>query len=175
MLAALRKVFLLLALMSVPGFAGPTDGDAAPGFRLQDQNNNWHQLDDYQGQWLVLFFYPKADTPGCTTEACEFRDNIFAFEDLGAAVIGVSLDDVKSQEAFADKYSLPFPLLSDAKMNVAKAYGVLTTFRDMRVAARQTFLIDPAGKIARHYKKVDPATHSKQVLADLNELLEPSA
>ena len=175
MLAVLRKVLFILALMSVPGFAGPTDGDTAPGFRLQDQNNNWHQLEDYRGQWLVLFFYPKADTPGCTTEACEFRDNIFAFEDLGAAVIGVSLDDVKSQEAFAAKYSLPFPLLSDAKMDVAKAYGVLTTFRDVQVAARQTFLIDPAGKIARHYGKVDPATHSKQVLADLNELLEPSA
>ena len=175
MLAVLRNVFFVLALTSVPGFAGPTDGDAAPGFRLQDQNNNWHQLEDYRGQWLVLFFYPKADTPGCTTEACEFRDNIFAFEDAGATVVGVSLDDVQSQEAFAAKYSLPFALLSDAKMEVAKAYGVLTKFRDMQVAARQTFLIDPAGKIAKHYEKVDPASHSKQVLADLEELLQPSA
>lgn len=175
MLVALRNVLLTLTLLSVPGFAGPTEGTSAPGFRLQDQNNQWHKLEDYQGQWLVLFFYPKADTPGCTTEACEFRDNIFAFEDLGAAVVGISLDDVESQEAFAAKYSLPFPLLSDSETGVARAYGVLTTFRDMQVAARQTFLIDPDGKIARHYGSVDPASHSQEVLADLNALLEPSA
>jgi peroxiredoxin Q/BCP len=175
MLVALRNALLVTILVSVSSLAGPPEGAVAPGFRLQDQNNQWHQLEDYRGQWLVLFFYPKADTPGCTTEACEFRDNIFAFEDLGAAVVGVSLDDVASQEAFAAKYSLPFALLSDAKMSVAEAYGVLTTFRDMQVAARQTFLIDPDGNIARHYGKVDPASHSKQVLADLNELLGPSA
>jgi len=175
MFATLRNALCIMALLSVPGFAGPTDGDTAPGFRLQDQNSQWHQLEDYQGQWLVLFFYPKADTPGCTTEACEFRDNIFAFEDAGAAVVGVSLDDVESQDAFAAKYSLPFPLLSDAQKSVAEAYGVLTSFRGMEVAARQTFLINPEGKIAVHYSKVDPASHSKEVLADLNKLIDPSA
>ena len=154
--------------------AAPSDGDAAPGFRLQDQNSEWHNLEDYRGQWVVLFFYPKADTPGCTTEACEFRDNIFAYEEAGATVVGISLDDVASQEAFAEKYHLPFSLLSDAKHEVADAYGVLTTYGSMKVAARQTFLIDPQGMIAKHYKKVDPKTHSKEVLKDLGELVEPT-
>ena len=167
----LRGAVLGLALVCLPALAGPMKGDSAPEFRLQDQNNEWHALEDYRGRWVVLFFYPKADTPGCTTEACEFRDNIFAFEDLGAVVMGVSLDDVASQEAFANKYSLPFPLLSDAKQSVAKSYGVLTSFRGMQVAARQTFLIDPRGNIAVHYDKVDPKSHSQQVLTDLNRLV----
>ncbi len=172
MLTIIRSLFLGMTLACAPVLAGPTDGDSAPEFRLQDQNNQWHTLDDYRGRWVVLFFYPKADTPGCTKEACEFRDNIFAFEDLGAAVVGISLDDVASQEAFAEKYSLPFPLLSDAGKDVAQSYGVLTTFRGIQVAARQTFLIDPDGDIAVHYSKVDPASHSKQVLTDLNKLME---
>src|SRR5262245_23764621 len=110
--------------------AAPKVGEAAPDFRLQDQNSQWHALEDYAGKWTVLYFYPKADTPGCTTEACEFRDNIFAFEEAGVAILGVSLDDVSSQKEFAEKYHLPFPLLSDAKQQVATSYGVLTTFRD---------------------------------------------
>jgi thioredoxin-dependent peroxiredoxin len=151
--------------------AAPMQGQSAPGFRLQDQNNEWHALADYSGQWVVLYFYPKADTPGCTTEACEFRDNIFAYEELGAAILGVSLDDVASQKEFSEKYHLPFPLLSDAKQEVATTYGVLTTFRDMPVASRQTFLIDPQGRVAKHYENVDPATHSTEVLADLKTLM----
>lgn len=151
--------------------AAPAVGDAAPAFRLQDQNFEWHALEDYRGQWVVLYFYPKADTPGCTTEACEFRDNIFAYEDMGAAVVGVSLDDVASQADFAEKYSLPFPLLSDARQEVAELYGVLTSFGNMQVADRQTFLINPAGQIAKHYARVDPAQHSAEVLADLKALM----
>jgi peroxiredoxin Q/BCP len=153
--------------------AAPALGDAAPDFRLQDQNNQWHELADYRGQWVVLYFYPKADTPGCTTEACEFRDNIFAYEDLGAAVLGVSLDDVASQAEFAEKYSLPFPLLSDAQQDVAGKYGVLRDFGGMAVADRQTFLIDPEGRVAKHYGsgEVDPAKHSTEVLADLKSLM----
>ena len=119
---------LVLALNISLGLANPEMGEIAPDFHLQDQNNQWHELEDYRGKWLVLYFYPKADTPGCTTEACEFRDNIFAFEDIGAAIIGVSVDDVISQKEFSDKYHLPFPLLSDAKQEVAESYGVLTTF-----------------------------------------------
>lgn len=149
----------------------PKEGEHAPAFRLQDQNNQWHSLEDYAGQWVVLYFYPKADTPGCTTEACEFRDNIFAYEEKGAAVLGVSLDDVADQREFAEKYSLPFPLLSDARQEVAEAYGVLTSFRDMVVASRQTFLIDPQGRIAKHYAQVDPEAHATEVLADLDRLM----
>jgi len=173
----MRKTVLGLATAVVSGLvainvlAAPAVGDAAPDFRLQDQNNEWHSLADYTGQWVVLYFYPKADTPGCTTEACEFRDNIFAYEDMGAAVVGVSLDDVESQAAFAEKYSLPFPLLSDAQQEVATKYGVLTSFGNMTVASRQTFLINPDGKIAKHYENVVPEEHSGEVLAALKELM----
>jgi peroxiredoxin Q/BCP len=147
--------------------AAPQAGEMAPDFRLQDQNFEWHALQDYEGRWLVLYFYPKADTPGCTTEACEFRDNIFAFEALGAAIVGVSVDDVSSQKEFADKYHLPFPLLSDAEQEVAERYGVLRG----AVASRQSFIIDPNGHIAKHYAQVNPQDHSGQVLADLRSLL----
>jgi peroxiredoxin Q/BCP len=164
----LATLVVLLASLGSTAGANPAVGEAAPDFRLQDQNYQWHGLGDYAGQWVVLYFYPKADTPGCTTEACEFRDNIFAFQEIGAAVVGVSVDDVGSQKEFADKYHLPFPLLSDASQATAKAYGVL---RDSGVANRQTFLIGPDGRIAKHYSEVDTATHSAQVLADLEVLM----
>jgi peroxiredoxin Q/BCP len=171
----LRLKLLAVAMLSGVALsataASPQVGETAPGFRLQDQNNQWHELASYHGKWLVLFFYPKADTPGCTTEACAFRDNIFAFEDAGAVVMGISLDDVKSQKEFADKYSLPFPLLSDAERVVAEAYGVLGSFGPMKVAKRHTFLIGPDGTVAKHYAKVNPETHSKEVLADLQGLI----
>lgn len=174
---AVRSFFLLgLAwVLATAALAAPGAGQQAPEFRLQDQNNRWHELEDYRGQWVVLFFYPKADTPGCTTEACEFRDNIFAFEDKGAVVMGISLDDVQSQKEFADKYHLPYPLLSDARQETASAYGVLTKFGSMSVAARQTFVINPDGQVAKHYARVDPKTHSKQVLADLGNMMGASA
>lgn len=165
-LAAAGAAWLVTAAV-----AAPAVGEAAPEFRLQDQNNEWHSLEQYRGKWLVLYFYPKADTPGCTTEACEFRDNIFAYEEMGAAVVGVSLDDVSSQAAFAEKYSLPFPLLSDAQQVVATAYGVLRSMGATQVANRETFLINPEGKVAKHYSRVDPAAHSAEVLADLKSLM----
>jgi thioredoxin-dependent peroxiredoxin len=164
-------IAIAAAALAAAAFATPKEGAQAPAFRLQDQNNEWHALEDYSGRWLVLYFYPKADTPGCTTEACEFRDNIFAYEALGAAIVGVSLDDVASQAEFAEKYSLPFPLLSDAQAEVAGRYGVLTRFGNMEVASRQTFLIAPDGRIARHYERVDPETHATEVLADLRRLM----
>ncbi len=159
-----------VALAAV-ALATPSEGEPAPEFRLQDQNHDWHALEDFGGRWLVLYFYPKADTPGCTTEACEFRDNIFAYEALGAAVVGVSLDDVESQAEFAEKYSLPFPLLSDAQQEVASRYGVLTRMGSMAIASRQTFLIAPDGRIAKHYERVNPETHATEVLADLRRLM----
>ena len=117
---------------------------------------------------MLIYFYPKADTPGCTTEACEFRDNIFAYEELGAAIVGVSVDDVASQKDFADKYHLPFPLLSDASKVVAESYGVL---RESGVANRQSFIIDPQGRVAKRYYQVNPADHSAEVLEDLKILM----
>ena len=147
-------------------------GGPAPEFELSDQNGELHSLEDYRGQWVVLYFYPKDDTPGCTIEACEFRDNIFAYKALNAQILGVSLDDVASHKAFADEYSLPFPLLADTEGSTSTAYGVKTRMFGMTVAKRQTFIIGPDGSIARHYEKVDPAAHSEEVLADLKALSE---
>ncbi len=145
-------------------------GSVAPEFELSDQHGQLHSLEDYRDQWVVLYFYPKDDTPGCTTEACEFRDNIFAFRDFNAQILGVSLDDVESHKSFAEEYGLPFPLLADVDGTTSTAYGVKTRMFGMTVAKRQTFLIGPDGTIAKHYEKVDPATHSQQVLSDLSDL-----
>ena len=145
-------------------------GDPAPDFELRDQDGQLHSIEDYRGQWVALYFYPKDGTPGCTTEACEFRDNIFAFRALDCQILGVSLDDEESHKEFAEEHGLPFPLLADTSGSTAAAYGVKTRLMGLTLAKRQTFLIDPDGRVAIHYEKVDPATHSKQVLADLEEL-----
>jgi thioredoxin-dependent peroxiredoxin len=150
----------------------PAVGADAPEFRLQDQNNDWHSLGDYQGQWVALYFYPKADTPGCTTEACAFRDDIMWFRERGVAILGVSLDDVESQAEFAEKYHLPFPLLSDREAEVAELYDVLRGFGPLRYAHRETFLINPEGVVAKHYDSVDPETHSVEVQAELSQLMD---
>jgi peroxiredoxin Q/BCP len=150
-----------------------TTGNAAPEFELSDQNGQLHSLEDYRDQWVVLYFYPKDETPGCTTEACEFRDNIFAYKDLNAQILGVSLDDAESHKAFAENHGLPFPLLADVEGTTSTAYGVKTRMFGMTVAKRQTFLIGPDGVIAKHYETVKPAEHSDQVLADLRELTTP--
>ncbi|MDH3491022.1 MAG: peroxiredoxin [Gammaproteobacteria bacterium] len=147
-------------------------GNPAPEFELADQTGQLHSLEDYREQWVVLYFYPKDGTPGCTTEACEFRDNIFAYRDLNAQILGVSLDDVDSHREFAEHHSLPFPLLADVDGNVADAYGVKTRMLGMTVAKRQTFIIDPNGNVVKHYEKVKPAEHSAQVIADLKTLVK---
>jgi peroxiredoxin Q/BCP len=150
-----------------------TVGNAAPEFELPDQDGQLHSLEDYRDRWVVLYFYPKDETPGCTTEACEFRDNIFAFRDLNAQILGVSLDDVESHKAFAENHGLPFPLLADVDGVAATAYGVKTRMLGMEIAKRQTFVIAPDGTIAKHYQKVDPSEHSEQVLAGLKSLGAP--
>jgi peroxiredoxin Q/BCP len=167
---------ILLALLSVflssPLFAGeqPMAGSDAPSFNLQDQNGDWHKLEDYQGQWLAIYFYPKDDTPGCTKEACNFRDNIYAFKAIDAAVVGISVDDVESHKEFSDKYKLPFTILADENNETSKAYGVLKDYKLIKLASRQSFLIDPEGKVAKHYEKVDPDTHTDEVLTDIKAL-----
>jgi len=151
--------------------ATPEVGSPAPAFRLQDQAGAWHELKDYRGKWVVLYFYPKDDTPGCTTQACEFRDNIFAFNKLGAVILGISVDDVASHKQFADEHSLPFTLLADSTKQTATTYGVLRSALGlMEIASRETFIIDPQGRIAKHYASVDPKGHSQLVLADLKVL-----
>ena len=145
-------------------------GEPAPDFELKDQSGQLHSIEDYRGKWVALYFYPKDDTPGCTTEACEFRDNIFAFKNLDCQILGVSLDDEESHREFSEKYGLPFPLLADTAGTTAEAYGVKMKMMGMTVAKRQTFLIDPEGNIAKHYAEVNPDTHSLEVLADLEAL-----
>ena len=120
-----------------------------------------------------MYFYPKDDTPGCTTEACSFRDNIYAFEAIGAKVVGISVDDVKSHKEFSDKYKLPFTILSDEGGNTSKAYGVLRDWKLLKIASRQSFIVNPDGIIAKHYEKVDPETHTEEVLADLKTMMAP--
>ncbi|MEO7917160.1 MAG: peroxiredoxin [Dokdonella sp.] len=149
---------------------GPEAGQAAPNFKLQDQNGKTHALADFKDGYLVLYFYPKDFTGGCTTQVCAFRDDIRALKKAGASVVGVSLDDVKSHAEFAEKYRVPFPLLADAKHDTARDYGVLAIkegFGDY--ARRETFLIGPDGKVIKRYRDVDPEKNVKQVLADLAE------
>lgn len=149
----------------------PTVGSPAPAFKLQDQTGQWRSLDDYKGKWLTLYFYPKDQTPGCTTQACEFRDNVFAFRDANAVIVGISVDDVASHKKFADKNNLPFTLLADPAKQTAKTYGVLKRFMGLtELAQRETFLIDPNGRIAKIYRDVDPKGHSEEVLRDIRAL-----
>jgi peroxiredoxin Q/BCP len=166
-------LFLLTTLLSAPLLAGepPAVGSDAPAFKLPDQNGEWHALEDYRGQWLALYFYPRDDTPGCTTEACNFRDNIYAFKAIGAAVVGISVDDVESHKEFSDKYKLPFTILADENSETAKSYGVLKDYKLVKLASRQSFLIDPDGKIVKHYADVDPDKHTDEVLTDLKALM----
>ena len=165
---------LFLAALSIGKYACATEpvaiGAPAPEFELSDQTGQLHSLEDYRDQWVVLYFYPKDETPGCTTEACEFRDNIFEFKQINVQILGVSFDDVESHQKFAEHHRLPFPLLADVEGKAAEAYGVKTKMFGMTVAKRQTFLIDPAGNLAKHYDNVKPATHSVEVLADLRTL-----
>ncbi|NKI33655.1 peroxiredoxin [Wenzhouxiangella sp. XN79A] len=162
-----------LVLAAAFGVAGAqTVGEPAPAFDLPDQYGDRHALDDFSGRWLVVYFYPKADTPGCTTEACNFRDNIYAIRGAGADVVGISVDSVEDQRAFSDKYKLPFPVLSDVGGRASEAYGVLREMGSMDFAARETFLVDPNGVIVKHYEQVDPETHTQDVVADLEALRE---
>lgn len=147
------------------------EGSPAPPFALEDQNGNVVTLEGLRGRWVVLYFYPKDDTPGCTAEACSFRDAHGELVAEGAVVLGVSGDDVASHRKFAAKHRLPFPLLVDAGHEVARrygAYGVKRRYgREYEGVLRQTFLIDPEGHIARVWRTVRPANHAEEVLAVL--------
>ena len=148
----------------------PEVGKPAPDFNLPDQNGKQHTLQDYRGKWLVLYFYPKDDTPGCTQEACAFRDDLNQITELGAQVVGVSVDDSDSHAEFAKKYHLPFPLLADKTTATAAQYGALMDLLLIKIARRYTFLIDPQGNISKVYLSVETSRHSKQVIDDLRKL-----
>lgn len=176
----LLKLFFYttVLLISIIGYLNYTSdhlsltvGDNAPNFKLNDANGNSHSLSDYAGQYLVLYFYPKNDTPGCTKEACHFRDDIAQFEKMGVKVVGVSVDTSASNEGFSKKYHLPFTLLADTDGKVANSYHALTNLYVIKVAKRYTFLIDPAGKISKIYTNVNVSNHSQQIIEDLKSII----
>jgi len=149
-------------------------GDKAPEFSLPDQDGKKHSLKDGRGKWVLLYFYPKDATPGCTVEACTLRDAYPQFGKLDAVVFGVSTDSVKSHAKFAEKQKLPFTLLADEQKEVVEAYGVWGKKkfmgREYIGIKRWSFLIDPKGKIAKVYEDVKPAAHAEEVLADIRAL-----
>jgi peroxiredoxin Q/BCP len=154
----------------------PTAGDVAPGFELPDQDGRPVKLSDLRGQTVVLYFYPRADTPGCTTQACGARDRTAEYDAAGARVIGVSPDPVRGIRKFADKYGLEFTLLADEDHSVAEAYGAWVEKRRYGKTywgvQRATFVIEPDGRIAKVFPKVSPKTHDDEVLAALGELAD---
>jgi peroxiredoxin Q/BCP len=146
----------------------------ARDFTLPDQHGNIHTLSGYLGKWLVLYFYPQDDTPGCTAEACAFRDDFDILQERGLVVVGVSKDSVASHAKFAEKYHLNFTVLADESKAVMEAYGAWGTKKSFGKeyvgAIRKTFLINPAGEIAKEYPKVNPIGHSKAILKDFESL-----
>ena len=166
---AALAVFLLWRGMAVAAEM-PKIGEPAPAFTLPDQDGKSRSLADFGNKWLVLYFYPKDDTPGCTEQACTFRDDWQKLVSLGAEVVGVSVDDVTRHLSFAKKYSLPFPLLADTGGDVAGHYGSAYNLVLFKIAKRNTFLIDPQGRIAKVYLSANTSKNSQQVIADLQTL-----
>jgi peroxiredoxin Q/BCP len=150
------------------------EGKSAPDFTLPDETGKKHKLSDYRGKTVVLYFYPADDTPGCTKEACDFRDDYLKYKAAGAVVLGVSPDDEASHDKFKAKYKLPFPLLADTDHKVAEKYGVWAEKsmfgKKYMGIVRSTFIIDGDGKVAKAYEKVKVVSHSQNILADLAEL-----
>jgi len=142
-------------------------GAKAPSVTLQDQNGTPLDLASFRGQPLLIYFYPKDATPGCTTEACSFRDVWESYEQARVAVVGVSIDDVASHKEFADEHSLPFPLLADTQAELAAAFGIE---KRMGMLPRVSFLIDAEGVIRAVYPDVDPGLHAAEVLKDVERL-----
>lgn len=149
-------------------------GNKAPHFTTQDQNNKTHTLSNYIGKWVILYFYPKDMTPGCTIEACSFRDNLARLSAKGAVVLGVSADSVKRHAKFAENESLSFPLLADEDKKICEAYGAIGKKkfmgREFVGILRNTYLIDPRGYIVKIYENVKPAGHVDEILHDLESL-----
>jgi thioredoxin-dependent peroxiredoxin len=163
-------VILVPLLLSRRPRAIPAVGGRAPEFALFSQHGELNALRNYRGRWVVLYFYPRDQTPGCTLEAHNFQLDQAQYGARRAVVLGVSVDSVASHKKFCEKEGLNFKLLADSSGAVSRAYGSLNNFGVVKFSARHTFLIDPEGKIAKAYTKVDPERHSEQVLSDLNAL-----
>ena len=170
------KVFLALAVVLALVFIfkktafGSEDkllGKAAPEFKLKNSYGELVSLKEFKGEWLLVFFYPKDDTPGCTKEACSLRDNFAEIKKLNANVVGISIDSSNSHKEFKEKYNLPFMLLSDPEGETAKKYGALNNFFIFKLAKRQSFMIDPNGIVRRVYRDVSPTNHAQEIKNDL--------
>jgi peroxiredoxin Q/BCP len=175
----LLLVVVVVLIVLVPRLmshtAAPAEGSNAPDFTLPSQEGSSVTLKDYRGKWVVLYFYPKDQTPGCSREAHNFQVDQPKYAERNAVVLGVSLDSVDSHKKFCAKEGLNFKLLADTDHKVTDSYGSLTNLGLVKFAARHTFLIDPAGKVAKAYTSVDPVKHSGEVLAELDLLQKPAA
>ena len=178
----MRKYIFLFALLVVTAataiaLSSPTDvpaaGTAAPTFKLTTNEGKEATLSDFKGQWVVLYFYPKDFTSGCTLEAHNFQRDIAKYEQAKAVILGVSTDTADSHKSFCAKEGLNFKLLADVDSKVSEQYGSIMEYEGKKYSARNTFIIDPMGKIAKVFVKVNPAVHSDEVLAALAELQKP--
>lgn len=174
----MRKVIMIVLLVTLTTGAAlflfsktlPEAGTVAPSFSLQSQEGKAVSLDQFRGKWIVLYFYPKDFTPGCSIEAHNFQRDLAKYDALNASILGISVDSVDSHKSFCTKEGLNFKLLSDHDGSVSKAYGSLTNLGVAKFASRHTFLIDPKGKIAKVYPDVSASKHSDEVLQDLAQL-----
>jgi len=167
--------FMVLALASFPTVAEdqpqpPVAGNPAPAFTLPNQEGAQVSLDQFKGKWVVLYFYPKDFTSGCTVEAHNFQRDLEKYTEKNAVILGISVDTVDSHKGFCTKESLSFKLLADPNHTVVEKYGSVMEYNGMTLAARNTFLIDPSGIIRKVYLKVSPQGHSQEVLTDLQQL-----
>ncbi len=145
-------------------------GQPAPFFSLQSHEDTTCSLKHFKGSWLVLFFYPKDNTPGCTTEVCRFRDYISEFQEMNASIIGINTDNCETHKGFAFKQQLSFPLLCDPDGVISDIYQSLFKLGPIKFCKRRTFIINPAGDIAKIYHRISPATHAEQIVHDLKDL-----
>jgi peroxiredoxin Q/BCP len=175
LLLAVVVVLIVLVPRLLSRSAPPSEGSRAPDFTLPSQEGSSVSLKDYRGKWVVLYFYPKDQTPGCSREARNFQVDQAKYAERNAVVLGVSLDSVDSHKKFCAKEGLNFKLLADTDHRVTDSYGSLTNLGLVKFAARHTFLIDPAGKVAKAYTSVDPVKHSGEVLAELDLLQRAEA
>jgi peroxiredoxin Q/BCP len=169
--AAISLVYVFYAMAGPISFP-VKEGTPAPSFALQDQSGRPVRLSDFKDQWVLLYFYPKDDTPGCTREACGLRDRHGGLAALGLQVLGVSLDSVDSHRRFAEKFRLPFPLLADADHAVCRAYGTLVNLFGFKVPRRSSFLIGPDGIVRKVFPKVNPALHPEEVAETLQGMID---
>jgi peroxiredoxin Q/BCP len=163
-------IFAVSRMFSGSRAAAPVTGNIAPDFTLTSQEDTAVSLKDYRGKWVILYFYPKDRTPGCTREAHNFQMDQAKYNERNSVILGVSLDSVDSHKKFCTKEGLNFKLLADTDGRVSRDYGSLTNLGVTKFSARHTFLIDPAGRVAKTYSSVDPSRHSEEVLAALDQL-----